>query len=116
MGLVNTCISLSIMYLLTKIDISIYRANIIAYVAGIILSFILNSIFTFKVRIETSNLIKFIVVVFISYLTNLLIIYFTVPFFYPSKMLPQAAGMIIYTIVGFILNKKFTFRAKHEKE
>lgn len=109
-GMINTFFTAAIILTLTYLGVGIYISNVTGYVLGIILSFILNSIFTFSSEIKISNLLKFIFTSAISYLFNLIIIKLILIINPEGKYLPQILGMISYTLIGFNLNKKWAMK------
>ena len=80
-GLANTLLTFVIIFILMHFGLSIYISNVLGYIVGIMLSYVLNSIFTF---------------------ITLLIYY--------QEYLAQLVGMGFYTITGFIINKLWVMK------
>lgn len=104
-GLANTLLTATIIFILTYLGLGIYSANMSGYAAGIILSFILNSCFTFSKKINTHRFIKFFITIFICYLINLIAIKTFIDLLPDRKYLAQLSGMALYTLSGFLFNK-----------
>ncbi|WP_455813019.1 GtrA family protein [Pseudomonas graminis] len=109
-GLVNTALTAIIIFSLTFLGSGVYTANMLGYVAGIILSFLLNSLFTFKKTMSFPMLGKFLTVCLISYLLNLVVMKISLTVFSDHHYMAQFLGMCIYTLSGFILNKKWALK------
>ncbi|EOX5554961.1 GtrA family protein [Yersinia enterocolitica] len=104
-GLINTLVTFLFIYLFIWLGISVYWSNFFSYCIGVFFSYLLNSAFTFNKVIGVKTFIKFFINVMFSYLLNVITI-FIVLFFLPDYIfLSQLAGMVLYTISGFIFNK-----------
>ncbi|WP_423191020.1 GtrA family protein [Actinobacillus equuli] len=91
------------------LNVSLYISNAMGYIAGIIFSYYLNSIFTFNVETSNKRFIKFITTCGICYLINLVTIKLTLLVYY-QEYLAQLIGMGLYTITGFIINKLWVMK------
>lgn len=109
-GVSNTLVTAIVIFLLMKLGFGIYTSNAIGYSIGIILSFTLNTLFTFSQKITIIRFLKFMLNCGICYLINLiaitLILYINEEWIYFS----QLAGMGTYTITGFLLNKLWVMK------
>ncbi|QPB42480.1 GtrA family protein [Rodentibacter haemolyticus] len=109
-GICNTLLTTIIIFGLTASQFNVYIANAIGYAAGILCSFLLNSIFTFSRPANAANFSRFLAVSLICYILNMKMIYIVLMIF-PSRLyLSQLLGMIIYTITGFYLNKHWALK------
>lgn len=109
-GLANTGLTAAIILLLTYLGMGVYLSNAVGYIAGICLSFVLNTLFTFSAKLSANRLIKFLLVCAISYIVNLVAIK-TVLFINPGYIyIAQLIGMALYTITGFYMNKKWAMK------
>lgn len=107
-GIANTLLTLSISFILIYIGINLYWANAAGYLFGFLLSFILNSIFTFSVQLSFNRFIKFLITFLGCYFLNLLSIKIFLSFFafgMKSAYWAQLFGMCIYTFSSFFVNK-----------
>nr|WP_241622317.1 GtrA family protein [Rosenbergiella australiborealis] len=100
----------ALILLLTFLGLGVYTANAIGYIAGIILSFVLNSCFTFTTKMSLPRLIKFLISCGICYLINLIAIKTCLDIFVNAKYSAQIFGMVLYTGCGFILNKLWVMK------
>ena len=111
LGVMNTLISLIVIYLLMKFGVNYRLSNLIGYIAGLINSFIFNKIWVFKTR---KNLFKeifnFSVVFGLCYSVQYLILLLMVEEYSLNKYFSQLIAMGFYTVLNFILNRIFTFR------
>ncbi|WP_241585501.1 GtrA family protein [Rosenbergiella epipactidis] len=109
-GLANTALTVAIIFILTSLGLNLYISNALGYVAGIVLSFLLNSLFTFNSAMTIHKLMKFLTVCAISYLVNLVVMKTVLTFSPGSIYLSQLAGIFSYTVTGYLLNKKWAMK------
>ena len=106
-GIINTIITYSLFILLS--DMIDYRlAIVIIFPLGVLISYFLNKKFVFKK--DKGNIIIFFIVMTAMLLTNLSVTWILVEFAYISKEISQALAICIAFIVGFLLNKRFSFK------
>lgn len=108
-GVSNTLVTIGVILFLTYQGFNLYIANAIGYIIGILNSYIFNSVFTFMAKVTVVRIIKFIVVCLISYLFNFIFIYI-VKDLVDNIYMVQIMGMIVYTLIGFILNKAWVMK------
>ena len=106
-GIINTIITYSLFVFLSKI-IDYRLAIVIIFPLGVLISYFLNKKFVFKK--EKGNIIIFFIVMTAMILTNLSITWILVELGNISKEISQALAICIAFIVGFLLNKRFSFR------
>ncbi len=109
-GLVNTSLTTITIFALAFFGVGVYYANAAGYAAGIMLSFVLNSIFTFESKISGSRLAKFLGVCLISYFFNLLVMKSILHVFQDKTYLAQILGVLSYTLTGYLLNKYWALK------
>ncbi len=112
-GIMNTLITLIVIYILQEIGHIDYKiANVIGYVAGVINSFFWSKLWVFKK--SNSNLIHeailFLINFGICYGIQFLALLILVEILQITDMWAQLAGMVIYTLCNFTLNKFVTFK------
>ena len=106
-GIINTLITYPLFIFLS--NIIDYRLSIvILYPLGILISYFLNKKFVFKK--EKGNIIIFSIVMIAMLFTNLSITWILVELGNISKEISQALAICIAFIVGFLLNKRFSFK------
>lgn len=109
-GIINTSITLFVIFALRYFNFSIYLANAFGYILGVISSFLLNSKFTFGVDFALFRFYKFIATVLISYILNIAFIKVIILSFNVHEIYAQLGGMVIYTGSCFIINKLWVMR------
>lgn len=106
-GLISTIVTIITTLVLTSLSVYLYLSNLIGYVAGFLINFILNSKLTFKKKPSLIRLIKFTVSCTISYIVNLSVIYSILIGDESYIFISQAIGMASYTLTNYIINKKW---------
>jgi putative flippase GtrA len=111
-GVLNTLITnLSFAFLFYVVRINDKVSNVISYIVGLTNSFIFNKLWTFKSKKNfILEIIPFIIVFVIAYLAQFGFYYFLAHILKINEMIAFFAGNVVYTLVGFIGNKLFTFK------
>jgi putative flippase GtrA len=109
-GLLNTVIGLTAIFAL----MFLFRAppgvaNAVGYGVGLSLSYVLNRAWTFRAPPRTGSLRKYVSVVGICYLLNLLTVLAAISLASLNPYLAQLLGMGIYTLCMFIGCRWFVF-------
>ncbi|WP_430509177.1 GtrA family protein [Gottfriedia solisilvae] len=125
-GLINTLVGLTIMYVLYHLaNQSYWLSTFIGNSVGAVVSFILNRSFTFKSNGSIQkSIIKFLLVIlccyFISYhLGTLLVDWSVKEMDYAISFQTDLAILLstaIYTITNYICQKQFVFRVEESKK
>ncbi|GGI13029.1 GtrA family protein [Gottfriedia solisilvae] len=125
-GLINTLVGLTIMYVLYHLaNQSYWLSTFIGNSVGAVVSFILNRSFTFKSNgYIQKSIIKFLLVIlccyFISYhLGTLLVDWSMKEMDYAISFQTDLAILLstaIYTITNYICQKQFVFRVEENKK
>lgn len=110
-GLGNTIGGLLAIFFLLSQGVQIYLANFIVYSIGIVISYLLNSKYTFAVSSFSFRFIKFILANGLAYLINISVIYVIFKC-YPAgnKYIVQTVGSASYTISGFLMTKYWVMK------
>lgn len=108
-GVVNTILTLSVIFVLLKLNLSIAVANASGYAAGIANSYLMNKRFTFGIRRQHRLVFPFILAFALSYSLNLAVVFLIGGWFYSKSLLPHIAGMIVYNAFFFLLMKIWVF-------
>ena len=113
-GLSNTLIGLLVIYLAKwAFHASDVLANAIGYAVGIVVSFNLNSRWTFAYRGEQrSAFFRFLLVAVVAYGANLLTVLIAIHQAGLNSYLAQALGIPVYTVVSYFASKYFVFRTR----
>ena len=102
-----------IILLYSLLNFNFYISNFIGYLFGLIISFILNRNFVFKVEDKIlSRFIKYIFSFFLSYLLNIFVFYISSEFINLNKYLSLLIASLFYSISFFISCNFFTFKKK----
>ncbi|WP_350310517.1 GtrA family protein [Campylobacter hyointestinalis] len=112
-GIINTIIGLTIIYILIYLRFNDYTANLFGYVIGIFFSYILNKFYVFnnlRNNINFKEIIIFLIIFIFSYLMNIVILNISLNYF--TSYVAQFFAIFVYTIFNFILNKFITFKNK----
>ncbi len=109
-GAINTGFSFIIYLLLLKLGLYYILASIVSYMAGIIVSYILNTKFVFKEQKTMSNLSKFVSVYLTALIINLSLLYFLVDIIGMNPVLGQIAVTLLVLFYNYILQKFWTFK------
>ena len=113
-GLVNTFTGLLVIYaakwFLHAGDVV---ANVIGYSIGLLVSYSLNSRWTFSYSgPQLFAMGKFVLVTLVAYAINLLTVMIAIHFFELNTYLAQALGVPPYTLTSFFASKYFVFRTQ----
>ena len=111
-GIFNTIIGLSIIYILIYFGFNNYISNIFGYLVGLSISFVLNKYYVFNAQknnqIVYKQFGKFILIFMIAYSVNIIVLFIGLN--HMTSYLAQFIAMIAYTVINFILNKYITFK------
>lgn len=113
-GVVNTVTGLLIIYAAKWfLQLGDVAANACGYSVGFLISFILNSRWTFTYSgPQLYALAKFLVVNFVAYAMNLLTVVVAIRYFELNSYVAQTIGVPPYTLTSFFLSKYLVFRNK----
>ena len=110
-GLFNTFLSLSVIFLMISYGYSDIFSNFIGFSFGVISSFFLNAKFTFSsIRISLNKFLRFILSVGFSYLMNLLVLVLCLQTLMLSSFISQLLALSTYVLVNFLLLRWVVFR------
>lgn len=109
-GVLNTAVGFGLIFTLMFLGFSPLLANALGYAFGIVFSYFLNSIFTFKAKKKSlSGLVKFILAMGLAWLVNAGVLELALSL----KMNPYLAQVLAglsYTASGYLLSKFVVFR------
>jgi putative flippase GtrA len=110
-GALNTLIGLSAIYgLMFIFNVSVIWANLLGYATGLIVSFILNRVWTFNSGQRLAAVLpKYILVAALCYTLNLGVVEFSTLHFSVNRYLAQLFGVGVYTITMFLSCRWFVF-------
>jgi len=112
-GLVNTAIGLFAIYaLMYFFDVSPIAANAFGYILGLIVSYLLNRMWTFRNdRSAPYSIAKFVVVAAVAYAINLAIVLCVIDVVGANPYVAQLAGIFFYTFIMFFGCRFFVFHS-----
>ena len=112
-GVSNTLITAVVIWVMMKMaGCSDVLSNITGYAAGVLNSFVLNKKWTFKSTIGWSRgAVRFGVVFGICYLMQLGLLLYLNKHLTIDSYFNQLLAMAFYTVINFIMNKYYTFKA-----
>ncbi|WP_340387729.1 GtrA family protein [Paenibacillus sp. FSL E2-0151] len=103
-GGINT-LATYLMYLFLLLFYNYSLSYSISYIAGIFLSYYLNSVFVFKEKISLYKFLKFPIVYLVQYLVNMLMLYVLVEYAQFHVQIVPLVAMIITVPITFLLSK-----------
>ena len=112
-GVVNTCVGYSIifssMYLL---GLGPVVSNLLGYAIGVLVSYFLNRIFTFRSAAPSKReFIRFVSILLLAYVANLAVLVLLLDHSAIHKGLAQVLAGIVYFAAAFLLSKYYVFAA-----
>ena len=108
-GIVNTIIGFSIIFSLMFMGVSPVLSNLMGYAIGSVVSFYLNSRYTFKsTKTTKAQVVKFFTILLLSYFLNLLTLQWLLELINPY--LAQFFSAVVYTVSSFLLVKFIVFK------
>lgn len=113
-GVVNTLVGLLVIYAAKWFfNVGDVASNAVGYSVGLLVSFTLNSRWTFAYSGPLSPaLAKFLLVALVSYGMNLLTVMVAIHLFGLNDYIAQALGIPPYTLTSYFASKYLVFRSK----
>ena len=108
MGIANTLVGFSVVFSLMFFGLHAVESNMIGYAIGAVLSFYLNSKYTFKATFSKELAVKFFAVLAVSYLLNFLVLTWLLSM-EVDPYLAQLFSALVYTFCSFVFMKVFVF-------
>ncbi|RDU56684.1 GtrA family protein [Helicobacter sp. MIT 99-5507] len=110
-GVFNTAIGYGIIFILMAFLVIPEIANIIGYIIGIIISYVLNKIYTFRTKTKSKKeFFRFVICMICSYLINFIVLVILYRNFGVDKYIATIIASVFYTISGYIFSKYFAFK------
>lgn len=113
-GCLNTAITYICYVALRFFDFGVEVSNLIGYIVGLINSFVWNKKWVFQTKGTNifKELFAFILVFGVCYIIQFVSFKAMLYEADMNEYLSQFLGMIIYTVMNFILNRFFSFKSK----
>ena len=110
-GIINTVIGFGIIILLMSVGVDALKSNAIGYGVGAVLSYILNSKYTFKdTEYKSRKIVIFFLILTVAYGLNYIVLQSLLPLL--NSYLAQVFAAIMYTVSAFVLMKFLVFSTK----
>lgn len=115
-GGINTLVTYLTYVLLRYLEIIPEICNAAGYVTGVINSFAWNKIWVFKTKKTNvrKEAVSFLVVFAICYSLQFVLFNFLIHYSNCNEYLAQLIGMVLYTVLNYILNRLFSFKEKYD--
>lgn len=111
-GALNTIVGFGIIFILMWLGIIPEIANLLGYCFGILFSYILNKIFTFKSYGNSMEFAKFVICMGVAYLINLTVLVVLHRIYGVNSYLAQIIAGGFYTLSGYLFSKYFVFKIR----
>lgn len=110
-GVANTVLGLLVIYAAKGLGgLPDLPANLIGYIAGLTVSYLLNARWTFAFRGRHGIAVpRFVLVILVAYLANIAAVY-TLLGLAINSYIAQAAGIVPYTVISYLGAALFAFR------
>ena len=109
-GLINTFFGLLIIFLAKLTGLDDISSNLIGYACGIMLSFRLNSTWTFNYKgHQLKAFMKFIIIIIVAYFANLATVLFIINSLHINSYIAQPLGILPYTLITYLGSKHIAF-------
>ena len=117
-GVLNAFVGLSVIYLAKwYFHANNFTANAVGYSVGLLVSFTLNSRWTFSyLGPRFPAMVKFLMVALVAYSMNLLTVMIGIHFVGLNDYLAQALGIPPYTLTSYVASKYLVFNTKPRRE
>ncbi len=113
-GVINTAVGYGVFWILfTQLQVSAEWANAFGYAVALVVAFILNKVFVFNnATFHQRMILRFIVAFLLSFIINQIILIALHRGLSIRAEFAQVVAMASYTVVFYLLNKRFVFSAR----
>ncbi len=110
-GLLNTAVGLGTIFALKWfLDMPDTQANLGGYALGVMVSYYVNSRWTFQYRESLhAKMLPYALVLVCAYLVNLACVHFCINVLQLNSYLAQTAGIIPYSLLSYFLLRRYVF-------
>lgn len=116
-GILNTVIGVFFIYIFIFVGLNSWLSNFLGYFIGIMISFFINKSWTFRSDNGAFNeFLKFLLVIFIAYLSNLFVVFLVANFLKVDQFVAQLFGVPFYAGVGYMGSRWFVFGGFRKKK
>ncbi|MGL4294013.1 MAG: GtrA family protein [Bacteroidales bacterium] len=115
-GVLNTLVTLFVIYILMSLNVNYKLSNLIGYIAGVVNSFVWNKTWVFGSKNNIFREIAgFLFSFCICYGIQYLMLMWMVEYRLWNTYLAQLIAMGVYTVLNFLMNRFITFRKNQNK-
>jgi putative flippase GtrA len=117
-GLANTVTGLLVIFACkSALGMDDIAANLAGYAVGIVMGFLLNRNWTFGYSTDkqTATFVRYLTVLCVAYGANLMTTLQAINLLHLNSYLAQTAGVLPYTVIGYLGNRYFVFLPVKEK-
>ena len=108
-SIVNTIFGLSVIWCLMYVDVGPFTANAAGYATGLLLSYFLNSTWTFRDHNAGRPIGRYLLTFAIAYTMNLLVLNYGLQVMNQPAYAIQLVAMTTYSVTFFILCRYIVF-------
>lgn len=110
-GVANGIVGIAVIIVAGLLGARPVLANVLGYLAGLVVSFVLNSRVTFGARAVTrSTVVRFLLAFGVAFAANLAVVSFAERLFASHHLLASLAGTPLYVAVFYVLCEYWVFR------
>ena len=112
-GVLNTLVGLGAIFALKWfLGMSDTAANVLGYGVGLLVSYLVNSRWTFRYRKSLLPVLpQYLGVILLAYLVNLGVVHYCIDRLQINSYLAQACGVVPYAGLSYVLLRWFVFRS-----
>ncbi len=115
-GVLNTLVGLGVIFVLKwALQLNDTLANLIGYGVGLVVSYLVNSRWTFRYGASLLQVLpRYLLVIVLAYLSNLACVHFCIRQLQLNAYLAQSCGVVPYAGLSYLLLRFWVFR-NHEQ-
>jgi putative flippase GtrA len=110
-GVLNTVLGYAVIFACMYLaGLGAVTSNVIGYLVGLIVSYVMNRTFTFRsVAPASREMIRFVSIFLLAYLANLAVLVLSIDHFGVHEGVAQIGAGVVYFGLSFIMNKYYVF-------
>jgi putative flippase GtrA len=114
-GVLNTLLGYAVIFLcMYVLGQGAVTSNVIGYAVGLLVSFVLNRIFTFRsTSAALPEALRFLAIFVLAYLANLGVLMILIGQLHVHEGLSQVLAGVVYFVLSFALSKYYVFKISH---
>ena len=112
-GVLNTVFSYLLFCVLIYLDVFYLVASMLSFLSGTLLSYLMNSKYTFSVYVNTRSFVKFLVIMLASLLISLLLLYVFKNVVGVHVLIAQVLVVLVRFPIVYLFMKHVVFNQVH---